>query len=246
MYTDTTSVEYQTINTKFNNDITKILQHLNYQTSTVYNVVCTSGSIKATGQVDVAGVNDVDALLADMKTASETIDVDLTSLSSSTTVTGACDDNTFNTCDANAVCSEGASYPLVTCACNFGYTDTNLADPGKSCQDQCYPSDPETPYCLNDAVCVPTSGNKPDCQCSQWYLGGRCENLNAGLVAAVVIAVLAGVLLMVVIFVVWRIRTHRMAGSNDFLSSIASSEAKYSQPPGVEAKSYVPTSYEDV
>merc|ERR1712036_24206 len=118
-------------------------------------------------------------------TATATLSNEFRGLAADPIVANACSVDAYNTCDSNANCSDtGLPYPQVSCTCHFGYTDTNPASPGTECQDQCFPA-PNAPYCLNSATCVPTASSKPDCQCNQWYLGSRCENLNAGLVAAV-------------------------------------------------------------
>jgi len=258
-YQNTLSDEYQAVNIAFQADMTIILKHLGITSFTIGDVVCRSGSVIATGQVDVQGVNnntnvegDIDTAAADLAAQSQLSSDFRSTASGPMPASGdACADATYNTCDPNAQCTNGAvgDYPQVICSCNFGYTDLDPTVPGTQCQNQCMPA-PNQPFCLNNAVCTPTNSSAPDCKCDQWHLGNRCENLNAGIVAAVVIGVLAGVLLMAVIFVVWRIRTHRMSKSSDFLSSI-DAETKYSSAPpaesgGVEAKSYQPTSYDDV
>ena len=70
--------------------MTTILEHLNYQQSafTISDVVCTAGSVIATGQIDVVGVNDVTTLLNDIQSAKSDGVTGLTFQTLSTSPTG--------------------------------------------------------------------------------------------------------------------------------------------------------------
>merc|ERR1712183_1087910 len=104
--------------------------------------------------------------------------------------------------DAREECSEGGRT-----TCNSAFSECLAMDafPGFECKCQLG----DEFYCQNGATCSHTASQNPNCLCTQWYQGERCESLNGGLIAGVVIGILAGIITIAVALVVLWVRVCR-------------------------------------
>jgi len=179
------------------------------------SVTFSSGSIKATSELMIVQPPKNDEVIA---LINSTYNEDPTvialakstkAISVDTDAVNECSEEGRTTCNSEfSECLTMDAFPGFECKCQVGYRDTNTDNPGTSCEEQCVLG--EELYCQNGATCSHTAAQNPNCLCTQWYQGERCESLNPliiGLIAGLVIA--AVVILLLCVVVCAKRRPHR-------------------------------------